>query len=291
MYYFLRSVSSSGALTRRPLSVSSPRTVEVDSVLLDEPIESDDSAYLPAEADSVLELKVENDVMIDGPVLEGAGVTTEEVVMIGLMETDEMVGPSDELGEAEEMSAEADVVVDLTGEDSEDESVVDLTSTTSSSSTTFVSIERDLLPPGPYLRLSSQDPVIIDQQSPHPLPAAPSFSSINYHNRPPSIPSSEGTGDDDDVILVSTYSPAPSHGATVTCSSPSPMAPQLSRIITCPICMETQKNFTEKGHSLVTTKCGHLFCDHCLKKAISLSRKCPTCSSKLTSKQFHRIYI
>lgn len=49
-------------------------------------------------------------------------------------------------------------------------------------------------------------------------------------------------------------------------------------ILKCPICIETFANVRKRGLKVVATRCGHLFCDFCLKKALSESgRKCPKC--------------
>lgn len=46
----------------------------------------------------------------------------------------------------------------------------------------------------------------------------------------------------------------------------------------CPICLEPYANVKKNGHKVVVTRCGHIFCDFCLKKAISENgRKCPKC--------------
>lgn len=46
----------------------------------------------------------------------------------------------------------------------------------------------------------------------------------------------------------------------------------------CPICIETFANVKKRGLKIVTTKCGHIFCDFCLKRAMSENgRTCPKC--------------
>lgn len=115
-------------------------------------------------------------------------------------------------------------------------------------------------------------------------------ATVSYSIPPPLHRHS--SSDDDDVILVSCYNPTQASSDVRPESKVStPLTHHLNHIITCPICLETQKNFSLIGHCLVTTKCGHLFCDNCLKKSISLTHKCPTCSSKLTLRQYHRIYV
>ena len=86
---------------------------------------------------------------------------------------------------------------------------------------------------------------------------------------------------EDDVVVLPSTPPGP----------PPPVANSPTHAISCPICMDSMRTFTRSGRALVTTKCGHLFCDNCLKRSIALLHKCPTCAEKLTTKQFHRIYI
>lgn len=95
--------------------------------------------------------------------------------------------------------------------------------------------------------------------------------------------------DGNDVIIIPPTPPTPS--VTSHHHHPPPKSPSSSHGISCPICMESSKTFTATGRTLVTTKCGHLFCDICIKRSIQLMHKCPTCFTKLTVKQYHRIYI
>lgn len=46
----------------------------------------------------------------------------------------------------------------------------------------------------------------------------------------------------------------------------------------CPICIETYVDIKQRGLKVVITRCGHLFCDFCLKKSLSENgRHCPKC--------------
>lgn len=46
----------------------------------------------------------------------------------------------------------------------------------------------------------------------------------------------------------------------------------------CPICIETYINVKKRGLKIVATRCGHMFCDFCLRTALSANgRKCPKC--------------
>ncbi|XP_048851951.1 E3 ubiquitin-protein ligase RNF4-like isoform X1 [Brienomyrus brachyistius] len=62
-------------------------------------------------------------------------------------------------------------------------------------------------------------------------------------------------------------------------------------MISCPICMDTYAEIVGSGRLVVSTRCGHLFCSVCLRDCLAKSHTCPTCRKKLTSKQYHPIYI
>lgn len=61
---------------------------------------------------------------------------------------------------------------------------------------------------------------------------------------------------------------------------PPPLSPP--NVLKCPICIETYVVIKERGLKVVVTRCGHIFCDFCLKKAISDNgRKCPKCRKNI----------
>ncbi|XP_020307911.1 E3 ubiquitin-protein ligase RNF4 [Oncorhynchus kisutch] len=61
--------------------------------------------------------------------------------------------------------------------------------------------------------------------------------------------------------------------------------------VSCPVCMDAYAEIIESGRLVVSTKCGHLFCSHCLRDSLLRSHTCPTCRKKLIHKQCHPIYI
>ncbi|CDQ74747.1 unnamed protein product [Oncorhynchus mykiss] len=61
--------------------------------------------------------------------------------------------------------------------------------------------------------------------------------------------------------------------------------------VSCPVCMDAYAEIIESGRLVVSTKCGHLFCSHCLRDSLLRSHTCPTCRKKLTHKQCHPVYI
>ncbi|KAL9239133.1 hypothetical protein vseg_013482 [Gypsophila vaccaria] len=65
---------------------------------------------------------------------------------------------------------------------------------------------------------------------------------------------------------------------------PPPPPPPPEPVFTCPVCMSPLEEE-------MTTKCGHIFCKACIKKAISVQGKCPTCRRKVAMKDTIRIYL
>ena len=61
--------------------------------------------------------------------------------------------------------------------------------------------------------------------------------------------------------------------------------------ISCPICMDTVAEIKADGKTVVSTNCGHIFCDNCLKGAIKTQKKCPTCRKKLSPKSYHPLFL
>lgn len=57
--------------------------------------------------------------------------------------------------------------------------------------------------------------------------------------------------------------------------------------ITCPICLDSSMK-----KKMVSTKCGHIHCEECLKSSLQAAKKCPVCRKALTGKDpFHPIYF
>ncbi|XP_073840756.1 uncharacterized protein [Musca autumnalis] len=95
---------------------------------------------------------------------------------------------------------------------------------------------------------------------------------------------------DDDVILVSTTLP------TIDLSESTSRAkvqrklckrsyrPRTSLI--CPICLESC--IKERPTS---TRCGHVFCEKCIKQSVRLQANCPICKMKINDSDLIRIYV
>ena len=46
-----------------------------------------------------------------------------------------------------------------------------------------------------------------------------------------------------------------------------------------------------RKRQLTSTTCGHVFCDKCIRSAVQMQNKCPTCRKKLSLKQLHPIFL
>lgn len=54
----------------------------------------------------------------------------------------------------------------------------------------------------------------------------------------------------------------------------------------CPICLDVFEM-----NEILSTMCGHLFCEPCIRNVIKTRKKCPMCNKGLKSNQIHRIFI
>lgn len=61
--------------------------------------------------------------------------------------------------------------------------------------------------------------------------------------------------------------------------------PPKEPVFNCPICMGPL------GEEIMSTRCGHIFCKNCIKTAINVQGKCPTCRKKVTVKQLVRVFL
>ncbi|XP_070166957.1 E3 ubiquitin-protein ligase rnf8-like [Polyergus mexicanus] len=57
--------------------------------------------------------------------------------------------------------------------------------------------------------------------------------------------------------------------------------------LTCPICLETLCSRLKP----MTTRCGHLFCENCLKESIQKYKHCPTCKTTTKLRSCIRVYL
>ena len=59
-------------------------------------------------------------------------------------------------------------------------------------------------------------------------------------------------------------------------------------MLKCTICLELASPSTQ----LVSTNCGHIFCEECLISALKVAKKCPNCRKKLAAKNsWHKLFL
>ncbi|XP_076308253.1 E3 ubiquitin-protein ligase RNF4-like isoform X1 [Tachypleus tridentatus] len=63
------------------------------------------------------------------------------------------------------------------------------------------------------------------------------------------------------------------------------------RKITCPVCFDSDTTIQSSYRQLVSTVCGHVFCNSCIYEAIRTTHSCPKCRKKLTLRQYHPIFL
>lgn len=54
--------------------------------------------------------------------------------------------------------------------------------------------------------------------------------------------------------------------------------------VKCPVCYEAVS-------TPASTICGHIFCFNCIRLSQQAQKQCPVCRTKLTTKQFHRLFM
>jgi len=59
----------------------------------------------------------------------------------------------------------------------------------------------------------------------------------------------------------------------------------------CPVCFESFRSIHRKGHRLVSTLCGHVFCGRCLPACVRTSGHCPTCRKRIGYDDFHPLFL
>ncbi|XP_019626442.1 PREDICTED: E3 ubiquitin-protein ligase RNF4-like [Branchiostoma belcheri] len=98
---------------------------------------------------------------------------------------------------------------------------------------------------------------------------------------------------DDEVTIESERLPAPRLLDLFRDEDPGPSTSASSppKTISCPVCLDDAKQISVTGRRLMSTVCGHVFCETCLKEALQTQKKCPNCRKKLTVKQIHPIFI
>ena len=108
-----------------------------------------------------------------------------------------------------------------------------------------------------------------------------------------SIDLSDDTNDKSSNHTIQSISALPVESTNTTGTTVSPIIPDnrddivdmLRANITCPVCLE--KNFPK----ILSTTCGHIFCEPCIKLCVRLHRKCAKCNTKLTPKDLHQVYF
>ncbi|XP_029047968.1 peroxisome biogenesis factor 10-like [Osmia bicornis bicornis] len=60
-----------------------------------------------------------------------------------------------------------------------------------------------------------------------------------------------------------------------------------SIMLTCPICFEKLSSQMKP----MSTRCGHIFCAHCIKQALRLAKNCPTCKRACKFQSCTRLYF
>jgi len=97
------------------------------------------------------------------------------------------------------------------------------------------------------------------------------------------------TGNDDEVAVIDVEEPKKKRKPK---TATTPSTPPSSLSLFCPVCLDTFEMIKAEGTRRITaTKCGHLFCNHCIENSIKNHGNCPTCREKLTKRSVRPIFI
>jgi len=107
---------------------------------------------------------------------------------------------------------------------------------------------------------------------------------------------SDGSLSDDDLppvpfkITAKPRKKQPTNSAPETDGSRADAAPRA----VCPICLDSFTEVKASGRQVMSTTCGHVFCEECLKGVLknnAAGKKCPTCRKQLSRQSVHPLFI
>jgi len=61
--------------------------------------------------------------------------------------------------------------------------------------------------------------------------------------------------------------------------------------LACPVCLDDHKAILDSKRKMMTTPCGHVFCDNCLKQSLKQNGMCPKCRKKITLARCITVYL
>ena len=129
-------------------------------------------------------------------------------------------------------------------------------------------------------------------KGPSTEPVKTSFGlTQNLRKRKSSAPVSS---DDSDKFLTKNvdFTPDQKHKpSTITATLASPVPESDAGSISCPICLDFAATIKAGGKKIMTTTCGHVFCQPCLEDAVKNFRECPMCRKNIDSTKMFVIHI
>jgi len=92
-------------------------------------------------------------------------------------------------------------------------------------------------------------------------------------------------------VIDLTDSPTPSTSSVLP-NVTQPKSSSANQISGCSICLDTYVEIKDAGKTIVSTTCGHVFCDTCLQSSLKNNgSQCPVCRKKLRKGDYHPIYL
>lgn len=172
------------------------------------------------------------------------------------------------------------LLVSSTSSTSDTESVVDLTNESTS-------LPRQSSTHRPNVLIIDSDEEIVEMELPTP-PQTNRHRNLNPRRDPSN---SRSTRADDECFISKTMAKQGQGSNEARKSSePSPSS-DATKCVYCPVCMETAQQIEKDGRRLMVTRCGHIFCNVCINKAVQVKRKCPTCRKAVPQSSYHPLFL
>merc|ERR1719334_1970571 len=118
--------------------------------------------------------------------------------------------------------------------------------------------------------------------TPAPAPSASSSTTSTSSSTRGEKRTREDEDDDNEL-----EQPRSRHRGDDTNSAPTDPPARAPEVV-CRVCLDSSEEIRKDGKQLMTTTCGHVFCDVCIRDAVRKNHKCPACIKRLPGKSSYR---
>lgn len=137
---------------------------------------------------------------------------------------------------------------------------------------------------------SDDDDIVIFKEVKKPLVSKPTRRTVTQTTQ------TEGSTLNDVTFQTGLPRAGPAENPRKRVAGPSSKSPEKKfqkPEFKCPVCLEDFDDIIANKTKVMSTKCGHIFCEPCLQASLQANSKlCPTCRTKLTAKtHYHQIFL